>query len=320
MARMTSYAYYDTQHGMKQTKFGDHFVDGDCTEQEAIEHTLRYMRTQFPRRGRYFDTDSVLKKVWDITDIAKHYKRFYPHSHIDDIIGEAVGRRGTAQGSEFHPMEFDELVVRVNRFINKSQQPRPVAKLSQWQYDAAEDVLAAVAADKRVILAELCARFGKTIWAGALANESGSKLTIVASYVLTSFSSFAKDLTEFEQFRTMEIVDSADEYYQDQISAALEEGQQVIVFLSMCGGSKRQDRIDYLFNINESRLVFIDEADYGAHTKNQTQPFIAATKPTDTVILMTGTNGERACGDWQIDHYLGTTYAELLIERADAFA
>jgi hypothetical protein len=317
---MMSYAYYDTQHGMKQTKFGDHFVEGDYTEQDAVYHTMRYMRTQFPRRGRYFDSESVLKKVWDITEIAKEHKRFYPHSHIDDIIGDVVGRRGTKQGREFHHMGFDELVVKVNQFINKSLQSKPVAMLSQWQHDAAEDVLVAMADSKRVILAELCARFGKTIWAGALARETGSNLTVVASYVLTSFASFAKDLTEFEQFRYMEVIDSAEDDYQEQIAAALSAGQQVIVFLSMCGGGKRQDRIDYLFNINESRLVFIDEADYGAHTDNQTLPFIAATKPTDTVVLMTGTNGERACGAWKIDHYLGTTYAELLIARAEEMA
>jgi hypothetical protein len=35
---------------------------------------------------------------------------------------------------------------------------------------------------------------------------------------------------------------------------------------------------------------------------------------------MTGTNGERACGNWDVGgeqgYYIGTTYAELLMERA----
>jgi hypothetical protein len=114
----------------------------------------------------------------------------------------------------------------------------------------------------------------------------------------------------------MEIVDSASDSYQDDIKKAVNENRQVIVFLSMCGSSKRQDRIDYLFGLKQDRLVFIDEADFGAHTDKQADPFIAARKSNDTVILMTGTNGERACGNWSIDHYLGTTYAELLMEKA----
>lgn len=316
MARMMTYAWFDENHKYRHTKFGDHFVEGDCTLQQAIDHTLHYMRGQFPRRGQYFDSNNVQKYVWDISEIAIANKKFYPHSHIDDLIGDAIGRRGTEQGGEFHPLEFDDLVVKVNQYILKSQQSLPVASLSQWQYDAAEDIIEAISLNKKVILAELCARFGKTIWAGALAVELHSELTIVASYVLTSFASFAKDLTKFQQFRNMEIIDSENCDYQQQVTDALAAGRQVVVFLSMCNGSKRQDRIDFLFNIKKPRLVFIDEADYGAHRNNQTEPFIATHKPEDTVILMTGTNGDRACGKWVIDHYISTTYAELLVERA----
>jgi hypothetical protein len=208
------------------------------------------------------------------------------------------------------------MAYKVNEYLKKVGQPLPVAGLAQWQADAAENVLEAVANGNRVIMAELCARFGKTIWSGALAVESGAKVTIVASYVLTSFASFAKDLNQFEQFRDMEIVDSGDDNYKKQIKDALKEGRQVVVFLSMCGGRLRQDRIDFIFGLKENRLVFIDEADFGAHTDKQADPFIVAKKPQDVVVLMTGTNGERACGNWAVDHYLGTTYAELLMERA----
>ena len=310
-----TYAWNDQDNNLDETKYGDHFVTEECTEQEAIDHTVAYIRTQFPRRARHFDSGRVLFKIWDVSEIAKAEKKFYKGSHIDDVIRESIGRPGT-QGKEFHALPFDEVVYRVNNYINKTNQPRIEAGLSQWQYDAANNVLLAISENKRTILAELCARFGKTIWAGALAVETGASVTIVASYVLTSFASFAKDLTEFEQFRNMEIVDSASDSYQDDIKKAVNENRQVIVFLSMCGSSKRQDRIDYLFGLKQDRLVFIDEADFGAHTDKQADPFIAARKSNDTVILMTGTNGERACGNWSIDHYLGTTYAELLMEKA----
>ena len=315
MAKMMTYAWSDQDNALGETKFGDHFVTEDCTEQEAIDHTIAYMRTQFPRRARHFDSGRVLHKVWDVSTIAQKEKKFYKGSHIDDVLRESIGRPGK-QGKEFHAVEFDEVVYRINNYINKSEQPRLEAGLSQWQYDAANNVIDAISAGHRTILAELCARFGKTIWAGALAVETNAQVTIVASYVLTSFASFAKDLTEFEQFRNLEIVDSGSDNYQTEIDQALKQNRQVIVFLSMCGSSKRQDRLDYLFGLKQNRLVFIDEADFGAHTANQSDPFVAAKQPDDVVILMTGTNGERACGSWVIDHYLGTTYAELLMEKA----
>lgn len=317
MARMMTYAHFDQDSSLEETKFGDHFVSEDLSPEEARQHTIDYIRTQYPRRGRHFDNGRVLYEVWDVSEIAKQNKKFYKGSHIDDVIGDAVGRRGTKQGKEFHSLNFVEFQYRINEYFKKVGQPLKEAGLAQWQYDQAENVLSAIAEGHKIMLAELCARFGKTIWAGALAVETGTEVTVIASYVLTSFASFAKDLNEFEQFRNLEIIDSASENYQKEIKSALKEGKQVVVFLSMCGSTKRQDRIDYIFGLKNSRLIFIDEADYGAHTEKQADPFIAAKKPNDTVVLMTGTNGERACGNWKkIDHYLGTTYAELLMEKA----
>ena len=311
-----TYAWQDKLHALQETKFGDHYIQEECSDKEAIQHTLDYVRTQFPRRGKYFDSDAVLKHVWDVTKIAEKEKRFYHHSHIDDIIGSAaIGRRGTAQGGEFHPYEFNEVVYKINRYIAKTGQPLPMLSLAPWQGDIAENMLTALSEGKRTILAELACRFGKTLFAGALTLETNINLTIVASYVLTSFSSFAKDLSEFEQFRDFEIIDSAGTNFEVEVSDALKSGKQVIVFLSMCGSTKRQNRIDYLFALDVRRMCFIDEADYGAHTEKQTDPFIAARKKDDIICLLTGTNGERACGNWTIDHYMGMTYAEMLMYR-----
>lgn len=316
MARMMTYAHFDQDSSLEETKFGDHFVSEDLSPGDARQHTIDYIRTQYPRRGRHFDNGRVLYEVWDVSEIAKQNKKFYKGSHIDDVIGDAVGRRGTKQGKEFHSLNFVEFQYRINEYFKKVGQPLKEAGLAQWQYDQAENVISAMAEGHKIMLAELCARFGKTIWAGALAVETGTEVTVIASYVLTSFASFAKDLNEFEQFRNLEIIDSASDNYQKEIKSALKEGKQVVIFLSMCGSTKRQDRIDYIFGLKNSRLIFIDEADYGAHTEKQADPFIAAKKPNDIVVLMTGTNGERACGNWKIDHYLGTTYAELLMEKA----
>jgi hypothetical protein len=258
----------------------------------------------------------ILEKYWDVTEFAKSRNRCYPHGKVDDLLRLHIGHRRSGR-AEFHAVSADEAITAINKALARLGQPLPSVGLSAWQHDAALDVISAITNNKTVTMAELCARFGKTIWAGAISAETAAPLTIVASYVLTSFASFAKDLTGFQQFRNMSIIDCADPDYQDLIDDSLARGRQVVVFLSMVGGRKRQDRIDYLFGLRVPRLVFIDEADFGAHTKKQTTPFIESCQPTDRVVLMTGTNGERACGEWKIDHYLGMTYAELLVERKE---
>jgi hypothetical protein len=314
MDKMYCYLWHE-KTDVNECKFGERWVkEGQDPNKEVLK---RIKDSVGVRKDKIKDGTIELVAIWDVTELAQKNcpDRLKQHGRVDDFIREQIGfRKGTT--GEVHTLDATVMAYKVNEYLKKVGQPLPVAGLAQWQADAAENVLEAVANGNRVIMAELCARFGKTIWSGALAVESGAKVTIVASYVLTSFASFAKDLNQFEQFRDMEIIDSGDDNYKKQIKDALKEGRQVVVFLSMCGGSLRQDRIDFIFGLKENRLVFIDEADFGAHTDKQADPFIVAKKPQDVVVLMTGTNGERACGNWAVDHYLGTTYAELLMERA----
>jgi hypothetical protein len=314
MPRMMVYAWSDQDNSLNETKFGDHFIPGEVSDEAAIKHTIDYMRTQFPRRGMHFDSDRVAKMVWDVSVPAYDCDKLRPHSHMDDVIRQCIGFPGK-QGKEFHDMVIDDVIIRVNEWINKTKQPRPVVGLAQWQVSAAEDVLGAIENGKTTISAELCARFGKTIWGGVLARESEVPLTIIASYVQTVMSSFKKDLSSYEQFRDFVIVDTKDLNFEARISEALAENRQVIALISMCKGGKRQDRIDFLFDQPVKRLVMIDEADFGAHKDGQTTPFKNGRKAGDVVVLMTGTNGDRAAGTWPVDHYLNVTYPELLMEK-----
>jgi hypothetical protein len=133
--------------------------------------------------------------------------------------------------------------------------------------------------------------------------------------VLTSFASFKKDLSTFEQFRDFVLVDAADEDWDDHTQNAIEAGLQVVVFLSMCAGGRRQDKIDFLFAQSVNKLMIIDEADFGVHQVKQSQPLIEARGEADVVVLMTGTNGDKAASIWPVDHYLSVTYPELLMEK-----
>jgi hypothetical protein len=173
---------------------------------------------------------------------------------------------------------------------------------------------------KRVIFSELAARYGKTIWSSAIAVETGIPIVIVASYVLTSFTSFKNDIMDFQQFQNIKTVDTSDDNYKEQIKKYVDEGKQVMVFLSLCNGIGRNERINFLNNLNVQRLVFVDEADYGAHQKKQFEALKTLVSNDDILILMTGTNSDRASSEWDIDFMLSTTYFELLVNKKESMA
>jgi hypothetical protein len=314
--RMFCYLWWEKTNPV-ECKFGERWVPAGQDPEKKVWKRIK--ESLGVRKDIIRDGIVVLESIWDVSELAKSSKvdRFYKQSRMDDFIRPAIGHRKGTTG-EIHTLSANDVAIKVNQFLAKNDQPLPVAGLSQNQYTAAENVIEAIANGKSTIVAELCARFGKTIWSGAIICETGASLTIVASYVLTVFTSFKKDLTSFEQFRDLVLVDTADKDYQLQILNGLNQGKQVVAFLSMCSGSHRQDKINFLFSRKTwalPRLLLIDEADFGVHKKTQSEPLIDAKHETDATILMTGTNGDKAASIWSVEHYLSVTYPELLMEK-----
>lgn len=313
MDRMFCYLWHE-KTDENECKFGERWVKSGQDPEKEIWSRIK--DSVGVRKDKIRDGTIELVAYWDVSDLAQNEcpTRFKQHGRVDDFIREHIGfRKGTT--GEVHTLDADTMAFKVNEYLKKFGQPLPEAGLSQNQFDAANNVIAAIAEGKRTIVAELCARFGKTIWSGALIRETNAQLTIVASYVLTSFASFKKDLTSFEQFRDLVLVEAGEEDWEDHVQNAVEAGLQVVVFLSMCAGGRRQDKIDFLFAQKVNKLVLIDEADFGVHQVKQSQPLIEARSEQDVVILMTGTNGDKAASVWSVDHYLSVTYPELLIEK-----
>lgn len=171
----------------------------------------------------------------------------------------------------------------------------------------------------RSILADLCARFGKTIWSGVVADMTGSQIVVVASYVKTVHTSFRQDFGDKKQFLEVFVhVNTEDKDWKDQIDAAIQSGKRVICYLSLCQGNNRQDRINYIGSLLLSRMWIIDEADFGAHQKNQVDALKQGVKDEDLLLLMTGTNPDVAVRKWTDSRNfknLVCTYSELLLQK-----
>jgi hypothetical protein len=309
--RMVAYLWWE-KNKTDEAKFGERWVfAGQDPEKEVWK---RIKSSLGVRKDLIKDGTVILETIWDVTDLAKKVGRYYQRSRMDDYIRPQIGFRKGSTG-EIHELSASEIKIKVDKYLAKSDQSLPIAGLTQNQYSAAENVIDSIKSGKRTIVAELCARFGKTIWSGSLVRETNAQLTVVASYVLTSFASFEKDLSGFQQFKDLVLIDTSDEDYREVINAALAQNKQVVAFLSMCSGSNRQRKINYLFGLDVVRLVVIDEADFGVHRANQSTPLIEARTDNDVVVLMTGTNGDKAASIWPVDHYLSVTYPELLIEK-----
>jgi hypothetical protein len=62
-------------------------------------------------------------------------------------------------------------------------------------------------------------------------------------------------------------------------------------------------------------MLIVDEADFGAHQVKQALPLIDKIPQIDYIIIMTGTNSDRASTHWPVDVALSVTYPELLIQK-----
>lgn len=300
-----------------ECKFGQRWVPAG---EDAYKNCGERIRQSLGVRKDKFDIVKTRGyEIWDVSRFAQDIGKFHNKSKVDDHIRKFIGfRKGTS--GEVHTLPHDKMFLKVSKFLNDQNVEPIVAGLSTGQYNAAVDICKAFEEGKKIVLAELCARFGKTIWSGAVAVEQDIELVIVASYVQTVFTSFAGDLIRLAQLREYEHIDTKEEDYEDQINNAFSKGKKVFVYLSLGNGSLRQERIDRLFAMQRRRMVIVDEADYGAHRPKQSIPLVSATKPEDKIIIMTGTNADRAVGSWKVDHIMSTTYFELLTHKAEYFA
>jgi len=312
--RMFTYLWFD-ERSPNECKYGETFVyHGQDPWIECGNRT----RDSLAVNKHYYDNGTVkMVRIWDVSDYATKNGKNYTHAGVDNVIRKQLPGCRRVNTTEIHEIPWYEFVTLMDDFMIQQTQPLPQVYLTTKQYESLHDSLHAIHAGKRTIAANLCARFGKTIWAGALIREMDKNVNVVCSYVLSSFTSFVNDLRRFEQFRDIEMIDSSKDDWRDRFEMARNHNKKLVVFVSLCPGSVRQDRIDHVFAASSDKLIIVDEADFGAHKRNQFDILNNNRTQDDTVVLMTGTNIERATSGWEVDHLLSVTYPELLFSKAN---
>jgi len=192
-------------------------------------------------------------------------------------------------------------------------------KLSIWQLEALDKFISSLSEGKRKIMAELAARFGKTLLYLALFDSLDQQVMVVGSYYLTALSSFKKEIYLYQQFSNFVALDLYSETFEPDFAQSLILGKKIVVIASLCGDKKgetiRNNNAQIVSNFS-NKITVIDEADYGAHTE-KCVPFVNLIGKNAPVILTTGTNSERAKGDHKdLDFFFKVTYLDMLMKAS----
>jgi hypothetical protein len=138
----------------------------------------------------------------------------------------------------------------------------------------------------------LAARFGKTLQALSLFKDSGLEVMVVAAHWLAANNSFIKTINaRFDIAADITVIKP--DY--DEFKAAIDKGQRVLIDVSLHTDAEKIDpRLTAALNVYK-KLIYIDEADFGAWTKSSRETaaqFIDS--GINLVCVATGTNIDRA--------------------------
>jgi hypothetical protein len=159
--------------------------------------------------------------------------------------------------------------------VRKSVTLRDQQKRSLVQAMEIIDQSAKNGQDCSTIIANLCPRFGKTIWALMLFNriseKYGNRVMLLPAYWLSAHTSFINELNEYSDFLDIREIKSSDpESYLD-VGYYLDNNKRVVVPISLHGEIEEwKTKHHWLSTIpNEEIFNFADEGDFGTHTENQ---------------------------------------------------
>ena len=176
------------------------------------------------------------------------------------------------------------------------------------------------------IIANLCPRFGKTLWALALFNKLteiySNRVMLLPAYWLAVHASFIDELDEYSDFNDIVQIDDNDPDASSKAHDAIEQGLRIVITTSLHGDLLEwTKKHEWIKNIpNEEIFNFSDEGDFGTHTNNQKDKLhflfddkaVPATDRKFVSIYASGTNVQRLtkCSR-KIDGVIYTSYAQL---------
>jgi len=224
----------------------------------------------------------ILFKAWFI-EKTSYFRR-------DKDLHRVLKQRGMqpkdeydGKGCEWFNISYDgtkeSSIKEIEEFITRVQKknPREILRLEPLQEKKLNQCLLLIdqfiqegrSSEICNIIANLCPRFGKTLWALRLFQELnkkyGNNLLLLPAYALSSHSSFEKEIDKYEDFRNIRFIDIYEENYDLKMEDTLNSGDLAVVSISSHIDEAKIER--YLKPIkdydDDKKFVFIDEGDLG---------------------------------------------------------
>ena len=110
---------WEDKRSLGDTKFGDHTIEGDPSQNEIERDTKAYIRSQLSRAKYVYDAgDIIVHWIIDVTDYAKSVGKNYPHAKLDDYIAnEKTNLKHYRILADFYKISADELTRKVNEVV-----------------------------------------------------------------------------------------------------------------------------------------------------------------------------------------------------------
>jgi hypothetical protein len=157
---------------------------------------------------------------------------------------------------------------------------------------------------------ELCARFGKTIWALSAFAISGKNNMIFTAYYQAAFGSIKNEVALFNQFSNMRVVDARDSDAEEQYLKHRANGYKVVIICGLHTQDKQKwfDKYRWVNQIQDKFSVG-DEIDFGLTTERTSELVKFLSSEFE---LMSGTAADRARVHFNIRKHETYTYEEML--------
>ena len=255
------------------------------------------------------------------------------HDLHEVLTKRGLWHSGAHKGTEWFKIpakSTDEARAYIDDLVTEfeGKRIRKKVKLRSLQQKALNKAMAYIASGGNdiSIIANLCPRFGKTIWALMLFNKIyetyGNRVMLLPAYWLSVHSSFVNELTEYDDFLDIVQIDVNNPNAHNQATDALSAGQRIIVPISLHGELEEwKAKHAWVASIpNADVFSFADEGDFGTHTENQVAKladiFTTASEAVQdrkfVRVYASGTNVQRlARCSKDINGVIYTAYSEL---------
>jgi len=243
----------------------------------------------------------------------KNYDQRVIHPHLNKNKNFKWLKDHSA-GKEFQELQKDATLEELYESIYQvlgNNLTRDNVQQTIWQNEIVNAIGNDLVNGKKTILAELSARFGKTIAFLLLFLQYDVPVMVVATYFNSALFSFLKEVSryyEFENFVTLRINDLE---FKEKFTECIANGKKIVVLQSLHQSKIGFENSVFLSDFHE-KIVVVDEADFGAHTPKQ-RSLIDLTSNGCPLILATGTGSDIAATGRKIDSFHSITYPDMLM-------